>query len=196
VRCRRIWTGIGDVFLAVYRDGATPPCIRSVCARLLGAISLFTYNCTITSSMSQTTHSDIDFWEFVACSRCHLQFISEPGRPPQVPFWLTECGHVVCNNHLSELVFVLQRSVFLTRKRDADQSCAQCGAQSIQLVPLQREVRFSLLTRRVFFSVCIERWTRRCQIGLTQSPTPWIISRVPLRCAQGFFDAQYRLIAF
>ncbi|KAI0727230.1 hypothetical protein C8Q72DRAFT_841583 [Fomitopsis betulina] len=65
---------------------------------------------------------DLDFWEFVNCARCHLPFETEGGAPP-VPFWLTECGHVVCNNHLN-----------------SDQSCAQCGAQGIQLVPLQKEL--------------------------------------------------------
>ncbi|KAF8892492.1 hypothetical protein BD779DRAFT_1509345 [Infundibulicybe gibba] len=62
-----------------------------------------------------------DFWEFVHCTRCRLPFSS--GSNPTIPFWLTECGHIICNSHLN-----------------ADQSCATCGAQKIQLVPLQREV--------------------------------------------------------
>ncbi|KAJ6597020.1 hypothetical protein DFH09DRAFT_109147 [Mycena vulgaris] len=64
---------------------------------------------------------EIDFWEFVSCSRCQLPFASDSGAT--VPFWLTECGHVVCNTHLN-----------------IDQSCAQCGMAGIQLVPLQREM--------------------------------------------------------
>ncbi|KAJ7063409.1 hypothetical protein C8F01DRAFT_1132902 [Mycena amicta] len=63
-------------------------------------------------------HTDFDYWDFVACARCQLPFASESGST--VPFWLTECGHVVCNAHLN-----------------SDQSCAQCGATGIQLVPLQ-----------------------------------------------------------
>ncbi|KAJ7109504.1 hypothetical protein C8R44DRAFT_679714 [Mycena epipterygia] len=65
--------------------------------------------------------AEFDFWEFVSCSRCQLPFASDSGAT--VPFWLTECGHVVCNTHLN-----------------IDQSCAQCGMAGIQLVPLQREM--------------------------------------------------------
>ncbi|KAJ6520652.1 hypothetical protein B0H19DRAFT_954561 [Mycena capillaripes] len=65
--------------------------------------------------------AEFDFWEFVSCSRCQLPFVSDSGAA--VPFWLTECGHVVCNTHLN-----------------IDQSCAQCGMAGIQLVPLQREM--------------------------------------------------------
>ncbi|KZT68125.1 hypothetical protein DAEQUDRAFT_340492 [Daedalea quercina L-15889] len=72
--------------------------------------------------MSNLSVPELDFWEFVSCSRCHLPFETEAGTPP-VPFWLTECGHVVCNNHLN-----------------ADQTCAQCGVQGIQLVPLQKDL--------------------------------------------------------
>ncbi|KAF7363550.1 RING-type domain-containing protein [Mycena sanguinolenta] len=64
---------------------------------------------------------EFDFWEFVSCSRCQLPFASDSGAT--VPFWLTECGHVVCNTHLN-----------------IDQSCVQCGMANIQLVPLQREM--------------------------------------------------------
>ncbi|KAF9818931.1 hypothetical protein IEO21_02469 [Rhodonia placenta] len=73
-------------------------------------------------SNTSATSQELDFWEFVNCSRCHLPFATDSGTPP-VPFWLTECGHVLCNNHLN-----------------ADQSCAQCGSQGIQLIPLQREM--------------------------------------------------------
>lgn len=45
---------------------------------------------------------EYDFWDFVACARCHLPFVPESGGTPSVPFWVTECGHVICNNHLSE----------------------------------------------------------------------------------------------
>ncbi|KAH9842764.1 uncharacterized protein C8Q71DRAFT_219512 [Rhodofomes roseus] len=72
--------------------------------------------------MSNISQPELDFWEFVNCARCHLPFETDAGTPP-VPFWLTECGHVVCNNHLN-----------------ADQTCAQCGAQGIQLMPLQRDL--------------------------------------------------------
>ncbi|KAI5835062.1 hypothetical protein K523DRAFT_385282 [Schizophyllum commune Tattone D] len=73
--------------------------------------------------MSHVSHQELefDFWEFVCCSRCQLPFNSNAGQ--SIPFWLTECGHVICNNHLC-----------------ADQSCSKCGAQGIQLIPLQRDL--------------------------------------------------------
>ncbi|RDB21494.1 hypothetical protein Hypma_011708 [Hypsizygus marmoreus] len=67
------------------------------------------------------SHSDFDFWEFVCCGRCQLPFTSTTGAT--VPFWLTECGHIICNNHLN-----------------ADQSCAHCGSPGVQVVPLQSEM--------------------------------------------------------
>ncbi|KAF8798183.1 hypothetical protein BYT27DRAFT_7265288 [Phlegmacium glaucopus] len=63
---------------------------------------------------------DFDFWEFVSCAKCQLLFSLDGAA---VPFWLTECGHVICNNHLNP-----------------DQSCSQCGTQGIQLAPLQQEM--------------------------------------------------------
>src|SRR6266702_4553670 len=54
------------------------------------------------SHISSSSPNDLDFWEFVTCSKCHLPFSSGPSAPPQVPFWLTECGHVICNIHLSK----------------------------------------------------------------------------------------------
>ncbi|KAI0044835.1 hypothetical protein FA95DRAFT_1522378 [Auriscalpium vulgare] len=74
--------------------------------------------------MSHTSSSQVslDFWEFVTCGRCHLPFSPNSSAPPPVPFWLTECSHVVCNNHLNP-----------------DQSCPVCGSQQIQMIPLQRE---------------------------------------------------------
>ncbi|KAF9564388.1 hypothetical protein CPC08DRAFT_631306 [Agrocybe pediades] len=68
------------------------------------------------------TVPDFDFWEFVCCSRCRMPFGLENGSAT-VPFWLTECGHIICNNHLSP-----------------DRVCCQCGAQDIQLAPLSRQM--------------------------------------------------------
>ncbi|KAH9958266.1 hypothetical protein BC827DRAFT_1136361 [Russula dissimulans] len=75
------------------------------------------------SHITSSSRPDCDIWEFVTCSKCHLPFAPDPSAPPQVPFWLTECGHVICNLHLN-----------------ADQSCCECGAQRIQMIPLQREL--------------------------------------------------------
>lgn len=46
--------------------------------------------------------ADFDFWEFVNCGVCHLEFVKESGALSSMPFWLSECGHVICNAHLSE----------------------------------------------------------------------------------------------
>lgn len=45
---------------------------------------------------------DFDFWDFVSCAVCHLPFSPPDRGPPPVPFWITECGHVLCNSHLSQ----------------------------------------------------------------------------------------------
>ncbi|GJE95162.1 RING-type domain-containing protein [Phanerochaete sordida] len=75
------------------------------------------------SNLEQAPQQDFDFWDYVTCSRCHLSFTPDNGGPPPVPFWVTECGHVVCNNHLR-----------------TDQSCAKCGQRDIQVAPLQRDM--------------------------------------------------------
>ena len=53
------------------------------------------------SKIEVAAQEDFDFWEFVTCSRCLLPFNLDPSGAPSVPFWLTECGHVLCNNHIS-----------------------------------------------------------------------------------------------
>ncbi|KAI6118813.1 hypothetical protein EV401DRAFT_1540397 [Pisolithus croceorrhizus] len=75
------------------------------------------------SRTEQSSEQDLDFWDFVSCVICHFPFATSQKGPPAVPFWLTECGHVVCNNHLSP-----------------DRSCAKCGDQGIELIPLQRNM--------------------------------------------------------
>ncbi|KAH9901352.1 hypothetical protein C8Q73DRAFT_636290 [Cubamyces lactineus] len=74
------------------------------------------------SNLSGQT-AEFDFWEFVNCGVCHLEFSRESGALSSIPFWLTDCGHVVCNTHLN-----------------ADQTCAVCGNPKMQLMPLQREL--------------------------------------------------------
>lgn len=44
---------------------------------------------------------EFDFWEFVTCAKCYQPFSSDGLSGPVIPFWLTECGHIVCNHHLS-----------------------------------------------------------------------------------------------
>ena len=54
------------------------------------------------ASSSIAGDSVYDFWEAVTCAKCHLRFVPDGGGPPLAPFWITECGHILCNNHLSE----------------------------------------------------------------------------------------------
>lgn len=51
--------------------------------------------------MSSLSDTDFDLWDTICCSKCLLPFLSKSG--PTIPFWLTECGHILCNNHLSKL---------------------------------------------------------------------------------------------
>lgn len=53
------------------------------------------------ASSSIAGDSVYDFWEAVTCAKCHLRFVPDNGGPPLVPFWITECGHILCNSHLS-----------------------------------------------------------------------------------------------
>src|ERR1700761_4743482 len=50
---------------------------------------------------------DLSYWHLVHCGVCCYPFLnpSDPNLPPRIPFWLTECGHVICNNHLSNETF-------------------------------------------------------------------------------------------
>ena len=58
-----------------------------------------TLTCSSTMTNISSDQSDFDFWEFVSCAKCQLSFSLDAGTA--VPFWLTQCGHVICNNHLS-----------------------------------------------------------------------------------------------
>ncbi|KAI0093672.1 hypothetical protein BDY19DRAFT_918247 [Irpex rosettiformis] len=78
------------------------------------------------SKLEGTVQEDFDFWEFVTCSRCLLPFNLDPSGAPSVPFWLTECGHVLCNHHIKP-----------------DRSCGKCGERDIQVTSLQSKVRFT-----------------------------------------------------
>lgn len=87
--------------------------------------------------------SELDFWEFVNCGICHLEFVKENGTLSSVPFWLTECGHVVCNSHISAWLLVSApkaRGGLPSYFKDPDHSCSECGSQGVQLMPLAREV--------------------------------------------------------
>ena len=103
-----------------------------------------------------------DFWEAVTCAKCHLRFVPDSGGPPLVPFWITECGHILCNSHISG--YIDNRSSFgpaliSNGLEDADQSCSHCGDRPINLAPLQREVSNDQRTARIFV------WLLTCADG-------------------------------
>lgn len=50
---------------------------------------------------TSTQESEFDIWDFMTCAKCNLPFASDGVNQPSVPFWLTNCGHVICNSHLS-----------------------------------------------------------------------------------------------
>ena len=56
---------------------------------------------------AQIPLNELDFWDSVDCAKCHLRFAPEHGPSPPTPFWLTECGHILCNSHLSAFLPVL-----------------------------------------------------------------------------------------
>ncbi|KIJ41250.1 hypothetical protein M422DRAFT_48726 [Sphaerobolus stellatus SS14] len=69
---------------------------------------------------------EFEYWDYVHCAICFMPFVVDPTAPgaiPTTPFWLTECGHTICNGHLK-----------------SDQSCPACGAGTIQLIPLQKDI--------------------------------------------------------
>ena len=76
--------------------------------------------------MSNTSgdRSEFDFWEFVSCSKCRMPFALDNGLAT-IPFWLTECGHVICNNHLS-----LSSIISLYRFVDFEQGGVLVNARS------------------------------------------------------------------
>lgn len=78
------------------------------------------------SDVAMARDAQYSAWEFVHCSVCYLPFINprNPNAPPIIPFWLAECTHVVCNNHLN-----------------VDRTCRQCNdGKRIELMPLQLDL--------------------------------------------------------
>lgn len=135
---------------------------------------------------------EYDFWDYVNCARCHLSYASDVGGP-QVPFWLTECGHVLCNNHLSQSRLLLAVSHLSSRKLsiDSDRSCAQCGSRDIELVSLQRQVPVQFQHHLgLIFDAFLHRWIHPCQNGSWLFPTYWMellmLPRYNIICALCF----------
>ncbi|KAG8966250.1 hypothetical protein FRC03_012261 [Tulasnella sp. 419] len=73
--------------------------------------------------LSASVPQPFDFWDFVYCSQCMLPYLSEGQSQPTVPFWATECGHVLCNRHLNP-----------------DRSCPSCGSPNVAVSPLQKDM--------------------------------------------------------
>jgi len=115
------------------------------------------------ASSSIAGDSVYDFWEAVTCAKCHLRFVLDGGGPPLVPFWITECGHIFCNNHLSGYTdngSFLGLTLISNGPEDADQSCSCCGGRPINLTPLQRQVSDD------GWIACILIWLLTCTDGI------------------------------
>ena len=106
-------------------------------------------NSNPSSTLSQRS---LDFWEFVCCGKCHLPFVGDgahEGGPP-IPFWLTECGHILCNQHLSTCYFFLESlAICFLWWTDPNQTCPCCGSAGIEVIPLHRDVRNRLHTHQL-----------------------------------------------
>ena len=130
--------------------------------------------------MSSLSDTDLDLWDTISCSKCLLPFLSKAG--PTIPFWLTECGHILCNNHLSKQMATCHPFLRLTVP-GPNQSCTQCGAQGIQLTPLQKEVATSSRLPSTLKRSChgLHRWKPRCPSGFVRSRRPWMLLLIPSR---------------
>lgn len=72
---------------------------------------------------SSTQSNDVDIWEFTHCDHCMLPFEQSSSEQSRVPFWLTECGHVLCNSHIS-----------------TSRTCMKCGSTNVSVFPLQKDL--------------------------------------------------------
>lgn len=89
--------------------------------------------CHVASESSSTTMTgpasaprqdpDFDFWDFVSCAVCHISYSSPDRGPPPVPFWITECGHVLCNSHLGQFLSFAQTSALISSTRPEPELC-------------------------------------------------------------------------
>ncbi|KAG9010086.1 hypothetical protein FRB93_004748 [Tulasnella sp. JGI-2019a] len=91
-----------------------------------GVIRSFPQSIDQSSSGSHGYHtaqdSDVDIWAFVHCDICMLPFIPSPNEAA-TPFWLTECGHVLCNAHIN-----------------SDRSCRRCGSTNVGTSSLRQDL--------------------------------------------------------
>lgn len=60
-----------------------------------------------------TQIDDLDIWEFTHCDHCMLPFEQSSSEQSRVPFWLTECGHVMCDSHICELFLIFELVLLL-----------------------------------------------------------------------------------
>ncbi|KZS91052.1 hypothetical protein SISNIDRAFT_169015 [Sistotremastrum niveocremeum HHB9708] len=79
------------------------------------------------SASNPNRSQPFDIWDFVHCGICYTTFVNpdnpNPNAPPTVPFWVTECGHVVCNNHLKP-----------------DKTCGVCGHTDVAVMAMSRDL--------------------------------------------------------
>lgn len=86
---------------------------------------------------------EADFWDYIACGKCSLPYSFDD--PTSIPFWLTECGHVVCNNHISMFPAPRMAHVPLTLMQfDLAPSGALLRPCPLPAMPLQTQTKAAL----------------------------------------------------
>ena len=133
-----------------------------------------------------STTLEFDFWEFVSCGICRLEYIDEPGVFSSTPFWLTECGHVVCNNHLSmssTLVYISDNLTFHSlMPGDPDRSCAECGSTGIRVLAMAKDVRPQNNTMQEIPHSQRGSWSHQWPTGSNRHPSLLMRSVIHFGC--------------
>jgi hypothetical protein len=117
-----------------------------------------------------------DVWEFVSCGICHIPYGNPAGGQSSNVFWLTDCGHILCNNHLSpltpririrRLIFASDihrlRSYMWTMRHTSDTGGSIAARCSL----------FTLYSIRSNLICCMSRWILYSQTCFHLWPTCW-----------------------
>ena len=133
--------------------------------------------CSFMSSLSDS-HTDFDIWDTICCAKCLLPFPSKAG--PTIPFWLTECGHILCNNHLSEQRgFTLPDSPSYGTRSQSELHTVWRSRHSACPSP-KRGFHFLSSSIRAHAS-CVHRWKHRCPSGFVRFHRHWMQLFTPSR---------------
>lgn len=118
------------------------------CPSTLSNASIIIQSNQIRSDMS-SVRSDGAFslWEFVHCGICYT-FWSDP---PRIPLWATDCGHIICNDHLSGPLTCRYRDcsekknlLIASTSKGPNGSCSCCGLEGVAVLPLKNDVNMDV----------------------------------------------------